>query len=195
MACRLFLARSQLLPMTKYLFSTLTLLSTIGLISLPLLAVAAPDPTQVQPAQQNTAPPTIASLDATLQQNPQDVNAYLQRGILHARLQQNLPAIADYTQVIRLDPNHALAYNNRAAAKLNMRDYRGAVLDYNEVLRILPEQAITYNNRAYARHQSGDCKGAISDLRIAVELFRIMGDRTNYQRSLANLKQFQRAKR
>jgi tetratricopeptide (TPR) repeat protein len=194
MACRLFLARSQLLPMTKYLFFKLTIFSAIGLISMPLLAVAAPDPTQVQP-QPTTAPPTIASLDATLQQNPQDVNAYLQRGVLHARLQQNIPAIADYNQVIRLDPNNALAYNNRAAAKLNMRDYRGAVLDYNEVLRILPEQAITYNNRAYARHQAGDCKGAISDLRIAVELFRIMGDRNNYQRSLANLKQFQRSKR
>ena len=199
MACRLFLARSQLLPMTKYLFSKLTILSTIGLISMPLLAVAAPDPTQVQ-TQPDTAPPastppTIASLDAALQQNPQDVDAYLQRGILHARLQQNLPAIVDYTQVIRLDPNHALAYNNRAAAKLNMRDYRGAVLDYNEVLRILPEQAITYNNRAYARHQAGDCKGAIADLRIAMELFRIKGDSYNYQRSLANLKQFQRAKR
>ena len=180
--------------MTKYLLSQLAILSTVGLISMPLVAKAAPDPTQAEivatPSQ-----PTIASLDATLQQNPKDLDAYLQRGILHARLQQNIPAIVDYTAVIRLDPNHALAYNNRAAAKLNLRDYRGAVLDYNEVLRILPEQSITYNNRAYARHQAGDCKGAIADLRIAMELFRIKGDSYNYQRALANLKQFQRAKR
>jgi tetratricopeptide (TPR) repeat protein len=176
--------------MTKYLLSKLTLLSTIALAATPLLAMAAPEPISAPTAQ-----PNIASLDAALQQNPKDVDAYLQRGILHARVQQNIPAIADYTEVIRLDPNHALAYNNRAAAKLNMRDYRGAVLDYNEVLRILPEQAITYNNRAYARHQTGDCKGAIADLRIAMELFRIYGDNVNYQRSLANLKQFQRAKR
>ena len=181
--------------MTKYLLAKLTILSTLALVAMPLLAVAAPEPNPAPTAQSTTSQPTIASLDAELQQNPQDINAYLQRGTLHARLQQNIPAIADYTQVIRLDPNHALAYNNRAAAKLNMRDYRGAVLDYNEVLRILPEQAITYNNRAYARHQAGDCKGAIADLRIAMELFRIYRDNFNYQRSLANLKQFQRAKR
>lgn len=181
--------------MTKYLFSQLAILSTIGLISIPLVATAAPDPTPAESAPTTPAQPTIASLDATLQQNPKDLDAYLQRGILHARLQQNIPAIADYTEVIRLDPNHALAYNNRAAAKLNMRDARGAVLDYNEVLRILPEQAVTYNNRAYARHQAGDCKGAIADLRISMELFRIKGDSYNYQRSLANLKQFQRAQR
>jgi tetratricopeptide (TPR) repeat protein len=181
--------------MTKYLLSKLAILSTIALAATPLLAIAAPEPTLAPTAQSNTSQPTIASLDVTLQQNPKDVDAYLQRGILHARLQQNIPAIADYTEVIRLDPNHALAYNNRAAAKLNMKDYRGAVLDYNEVIRILPEQAITYNNRAYARHQAGDCKGAIADLRIAIELFRIYGDNFNYQRSIANLKQFQRAKR
>jgi len=183
--------------MTKYLLSKLTILSTIALASTPLTAVAVPRPDRLpaQTALPNTSPPSIASLDATLQQNPKDVDAYLQRGVLHARLQQNIPAIADYTEVIRLDPNHALAYNNRATAKLNMKDFRGAYLDYSQVLRILPEQAITYNNRAYARHQAGDCKGAIADLRIAIELFRIKGDNYNYQRSLANLKQFQRAKR
>jgi tetratricopeptide (TPR) repeat protein len=175
--------------MTKYLLSKLSVLSAIALISMPLLAVAAPDPTQPQTAQ-----PTIASLDVTLQQNPKDVDAYLQRGVLHARLQQNLPAIADYSEVIRLDPNNILAYSNRANAKVNMRDYRGAYLDYSQVLRIEPERAITYNNRAFARHQLGDCKGAISDLRIAVELFRIQGDGANYQLSLANLKKFQRKK-
>ena len=175
--------------MTKYLFAKLSIITTIALISVPHIAVAAPEPIQA------ATEPTIASLNAALQQNPQDLDAHLQRGILHAKLARYLPAIADYTEVIRLDPERAIAYNNRAAAKLNMKDYRGAALDYSQVLRILPEQAITYNNRAYARHQAGDCKGAIADLRIAMGLFRIYGDNANYQRSLANLKQFQRAKR
>jgi tetratricopeptide (TPR) repeat protein len=174
------------MPMTKNLLS-LSILSAIALISMPLITVAAPDP-----AQTETTQPTIASLDATLQQNPQDLDAYLQRGILYARLERNIPAIADYSEVIRLDPNHALAYTNRAAVKLNMKDYRGAYLDYTQVIRILPEKAITYNNRAYARHQLGDCVGAIADLRIAIELFRIQGDNDSYQRALANLKVFQR---
>ncbi len=180
------------MPMIKCqlskLMSKLSILSTIVLMWMPLVAVAAPDPTEVGTDRQ-----TLASLDATLQQNPQDIDAYLQRGILHARLEQNALATADYTQVIHLDPNHALAYNNRAVAKLNLKDYWGAYLDYTQVIRIRPEQAITYNNRAATRHQLGDCKGAIADLRIAAELFRLQGDNFNYQRTLTNLKYFQRS--
>jgi tetratricopeptide (TPR) repeat protein len=175
------------MPMTKYLSSKLSILTAIALVSLQSIAFAAPEPIATETAQ-----PTIASLDAQLKQNPQDLDAHLQRGILHAKLEQNIPAIVDYTEVIRLDPNHALAYNNRAAAKLNMKDYRGAYIDYTQVIRILPEQAITYNNRAYARHQLGDCKGAIADLRISAELFRLQGDTDNYQRALTNLKAFAR---
>ena len=176
--------------MNKYLLFSLGILTSIGSIAMPLPTVAAPDPIQVRSSQ-----PTIASLNVALQQNSQDLDAHLQRGILYARLEQNIPAIADYTQVIRLDPNHALAYNNRAAAKLNMKDYRGAYLDYTQVIRILPQQAITYNNRATARHQLGDCVGAIVDLKIAAALFKMQGDPVNYQRTLANLKYFQKSQR
>jgi tetratricopeptide (TPR) repeat protein len=106
-----------------------------------------------------------------------------------------LTAIADYNEAIRLDPNRALAYNNRAVAKLNLRDYRGAYLDYSQVVRLLPDKAITYNNRATARQGLGDCKGAIADLKIAAALFQLQGDSFNYQRTLANLKVFQKSKR
>ena len=186
--------------MTKYLLSKLGILATIALIFMPLLAVAATDVDRPELEQPNVVapeptPPTIASLDVQLQQNPQDLDARLQRGILHASLSRYLPAIADYNEVIRLDPERAVAYNHRAAAKLNIKDYRGAYLDYSQVLRILPEQAITYNNRAIARHQMGDCLGAITDLRIAVGLFKLQGDNFNYQRSLTNLKYFQKSKR
>jgi tetratricopeptide (TPR) repeat protein len=177
------------MPMSKYLFSKLSILATIACMSMQLVAVAD------EANQAQTEPLTIASLNTAISQNPKDVDAYVQRGVLHARLQQNLPAIADYTEAIRLAPNNVLAYNNRAIAKINLRDYYGAYLDYSQVVRIRPEQAITYNNRAFARHQFGDCKGAIADLRIATELFRLQGDQVNYQRTLTNLKYFQRAKR
>jgi|GEM_PF-3182272 len=175
--------------MTKYLFAQLSIITTISLISVPITAVAVPDPTQA------ATEPTITRLNAALHQNPQDLDTHLQRWILHAKLGKNILAIADYTEVIRLDPDRAIADNNRAAAKLKMKDYQGAYLNYSQVLRILPEQAITYNNRAIARHQMGDCLGAITDLRIAVGLFKLQGDNFNYQRTLTNLKYFQKSKR
>jgi tetratricopeptide (TPR) repeat protein len=176
--------------MIKYLLSQLSILTTVAFVLMPLSSSAAPNAKQIEPDRQ-----TIASLNTTLQQNPQDVDAYIQRGILHANSEQHLSAIADYTQAIRLDANHALGYNNRAVAKLNLKDYRGAYEDYTQVIRIRPNQAITHNNRATARQGMGDCKGAIADLRIAAELFRLQGDTFNYQRTLANLKVFQKRKR
>lgn len=176
------------MPMLKHHLSKLSIFTAIVGVWMPQIAVATPDATQIAPDRQ-----TIASLDATLQQNPQDLDAYIQRGRLYARLNKSLLAIADYTEAIRRDPNYALAYNDRAIVKLNLKDYWGAYSDYSQVVRILPDQAITYNNRAAARHQLGDCKGAIADLRIAAELFRQQGDQSNYERTLANLKYFQKS--
>ena len=173
----------------KYLLVQVSIITTIAIGSFPLLATAEIKPNQLEPEQQ-----TIASLNIALQQNPQDIDAHVERGILYAKVNQNLLAIADYTEAIRLDPNRALAYNNRAVAKLNLRDYRGAYLDYTQVVRILPDKAITYNNRATARQGMGDCKGAIADLKIAAALFQLQGDAFNYQRTLANLRVFQKRK-
>jgi tetratricopeptide (TPR) repeat protein len=177
--------------MVKYYLSGLNICAAIAIVCTPILAVAAPNLAQVpEPNSQS-----LDSLNASLQQNPQDIEAHVERGLIYAKLNQNTAAIADYTEVIRLDPNHALAYNNRAVAKLNLKDYWGAYQDYTQVVRIRPTQAITHNNRAIVRQKLGDCKGAIADLRIAAELFRQQGDQYNYQRTLANLKFFQKSSR
>ncbi len=176
--------------MVKYCLPGLNILATIAIACTPIVAVAAPNPTQIATEDRQS----LDRLNISLQQNPQDLDAYVQRGLLHAKLNQNLAAIDDYTAIIRLDSTHVLAYNNRAVAKLNLKDYWGAYLDYSQVIRISPDRAITHNNRAIVRQRLGDCKGAIADLRIAAELFRQQGDQSNYQRTLANLKYFQRAK-
>jgi tetratricopeptide (TPR) repeat protein len=134
----------------------------------------------------------ITSLSATIQQNPDRVDAYMERAAINYKLDRTLAAIADYTQAIRIDPQLAIAYNNRAIAKLKLRDYRGAYLDYSEVIRLEPEKAITYNNRAVLRHQLGDCRGAIVDLVTAAKLFKQQGNIPDYHRTLANLNHFQK---
>jgi tetratricopeptide (TPR) repeat protein len=180
--------------MVKYACPGLRILATIALIWMPSLSVSA-ETTISQDGRSANDNPSVESLNTVLQQNPPDLEAYIERGLLHAKLNQHQAAIADYTEIIRLDPNHALAYNNRAVAKLNLQDYWGAYQDYTQVIRIRPNQAITHNNRAIVRQRLGDCKGAIADLRIAAELFRQQGDQYNYQRTLANLKFFQKSSR
>ena len=172
--------------MVRSYLAGLTMLMSMA-IAQPILAVNPPATTPItRPDSQ-----TLASLTATLQQNPQDIDAHIERGFLYLQLNQNLAAIDDYNAVIKIDPNHALAYNNRAIAKTHLRDNWGAYLDYTQAIKIRPNQPMTHNYRAVVRQRLGDCKGAIADLRIAAELFRQQGDNVNYQRTLASLKQFQ----
>ncbi len=178
------------MPMNKSDLSRLGICCTLATLWLPFGAVATPAPSQSSADLQS-----LTSLDTTIQQNPRDLDAYLQRGRLNAKLGRTVLALADFTEIVRLDPDRAVAYNERATLKLNLKDFWGAYLDYSQVIRILPEKAIVYNNRAAARHQLGDCKGAIADLRIAAELFRQQGDSSSYQLTLENLKYFQRSKR
>jgi tetratricopeptide (TPR) repeat protein len=137
----------------------------------------------------------ISELNTTIQAEPTNVDAYVQRGFLQAKLDRYLPAISDYTSAIERDPNHVLAYNNRAVAKISIKNYRGAFDDYTQVIRLEPTKAITYNNRAIVRHQLGDCKGAIADLRTAAGLFQQQGDTKSYDRAIANLKVFYGSKK
>lgn len=174
----------QLLPMIKSLLIKSGIVA-IAIAVIPTATLAAP-PSLIASDRQD-----LTSLDTAIGQNPQDLDAYLQRGRLNAKLNRSLMAIADYTEVIRLDPNQAVAYYDRGMVKLNLKDYRGAYLDYSAAIRLRPQQALIYNNRATARYQLGDCKGAIADFKTAAELFRQQGDRDNYLRTLANLQHFQ----
>ena len=137
----------------------------------------------------------LNALNTALKNNPFDVQIYIQRGLLYDRLEDDLAAIYDYTEVIRLAPNNVIAYNNRAVARLHRRDYWGAYLDYTQLVKIQPNQPKIHTSRAIVRQQLGDCKGAIADLRIAAILFYQQGDRVNYQKTLVNLKHFQRLSR
>jgi tetratricopeptide (TPR) repeat protein len=177
------------MPMNQYSISTLGICTAVALW-LPLSAIAAPNASLTSADRQS-----LTTLDTTIQQHPRDLDAYLQRGRLNAKLARSIPALADFSEVIRLDPNNAVAYNDRATLKLNLKDYWGAYLDYSQVVRILPDKAIVYNNRAAARHQLGDCRGAIADLKVAALLFRQQGDTASYKLTLENLQYFQKAKR
>ncbi|MEZ4510068.1 MAG: tetratricopeptide repeat protein [Eubacteriales bacterium] len=44
--------------------------------------------------------------------DPEDANAYYNRGLAYASLDQNELAIADFTVAVQLDPMHGGAYNN-----------------------------------------------------------------------------------
>lgn len=112
----------------------------------------------------------IDSLSASLDKNPNDVNAYKHRARLRMISGDDEGALADYNEVIRLMPNDIAAYLNRAGIRRRLLDYEGAIQEYNEVLRVNPKNLIAYQQRAQVRNLIQDYRGAIADYNQILQL-------------------------
>ena len=65
----------------------------------------------------------VADYDEAIRLNPNDDDAYNNRGIVKANLGQHEEAIADFDEAIRLNPNYAKAYSNRGIVKASLGQY------------------------------------------------------------------------
>jgi tetratricopeptide (TPR) repeat protein len=92
----------------------------------------------------------IADYTEALRLNPNDAEAYLNRGNAYADHGEIDKAIADYTEALRLNPNYADAYYNRGNAYAGHGEIDKAIADYTEALRIDPGYADAYYNRGNA---------------------------------------------
>ena len=102
--------------------------------------------------------------------NPQNPNAYNNRGIAYKRLGQTQRAIQDYDQAIRLDPQYDPAYYNRGLAYADLGQYQRAIQDYDQAIRLDPQYAPAYNNRGITYADLGQYQRAIQDYDQAIRL-------------------------
>jgi tetratricopeptide (TPR) repeat protein len=102
--------------------------------------------------------------------NPQDAEAYYNRGLVKYALGDKAGAIADFTQAITINPQLAEAYSNRGLAKSALGDKAGAIKDYTQAITINPQYAIAYSNRGNAKDDLGDKAGAIKDYTQAITI-------------------------
>ena len=58
----------------------------------------------------------IDDLDRVINLNPQDSNAYHNRGVVYADLGEYQRAIADYDEAIRLNPQSVFTYHSRGSS-------------------------------------------------------------------------------
>jgi len=68
--------------------------------------------------------------------NPNNAEAYNNRGNAYAKKGDYDKAISDFTEAIRLEPNLALAYSNRSLAYYKKGELGRAISDYNEAIRL-----------------------------------------------------------
>jgi len=113
---------------------------------------------------------SIIAYSISLELNPDNANAYINRGIAYAKQQKYNEAIKDYNKAIELNPDLTEAYNNRGNAYAKLGEYNRAIEDYNKAVELNPDLVGAYNNRGLAYAELGEYDRAIKDYNKAIEL-------------------------
>jgi tetratricopeptide (TPR) repeat protein len=83
--------------------------------------------------------PALDDFNAALRMNPEQADAYLNRGVAKITLGQYADALADIQKGIDLGPSEmALAYYDRAIAHERLGNIREAYFDYQRALKTAP---------------------------------------------------------
>jgi serine/threonine protein kinase len=114
----------------------------------------------------------LAKYDRAIELNPQDADAYINRGILKYEKNDTQGALADYNRAIEINPQDALVYYNRGLLKYGkLNDNQGALADYNRAIEINPKYAVAHFNRGLLKYIGlNDDRGALADFNRAIQI-------------------------
>jgi tetratricopeptide (TPR) repeat protein len=105
----------------------------------------------------------IAEYSEAVKNNPNDVEAYIDRAWAYYTKEDYDRAIADCSEVLRLKPNNGEAYLLRCDAYEQKGDYDKAIAGYSELIRTAPDENWRYIRRGKAYFKKGDYTKAIAD--------------------------------
>lgn len=133
----------------------------------------------------------IADFSHALQQNPQNAIALRNRGKLRLQIGDFWGASFDLNQALQIDPQDAMSYVGRGEVCSAMGNYQDAIIDFSQAIRIKPDYPQAYLSRAQAYAHQEELQKAINDRQTAASQFSAKQDWDNYNKTLAQLKQFQ----
>ncbi len=93
----------------------------------------------------------IADFSEIIRINPQEVEAYYNRGIAYAKLQDYPKAIADFNQGITLNQTIAELYLERAKVYLKLGERDSAIADLNKAKQLFNQQGNTPRSQEVQR--------------------------------------------
>lgn len=111
----------------------------------------------------------VRDFSEALKLNPQDSNAYNNRGLANFYTGARAYAIDDFNQALRLEPGLAKAYKNRGFTRWLEQDIRGAILDLKQALTIDPTYAQAYQTRGRLQFRQGEVAQALADYDQAIQ--------------------------
>jgi hypothetical protein len=137
--------------------------------------VVIPPPVPARPSETPTVlaladDPTIKSLTAKLNDNPDDGAALYRRGQVYASKGAYDLAIKDFNNSLRINPKDVEAFNNRCWARTVIGDLQAALKDCNEALRLRPNFVDALDSRGLVNLKSGQTKNAIADFDAALKI-------------------------
>jgi caspase domain-containing protein/tetratricopeptide repeat protein len=136
----------------------------------PVDIAVPPTPPASKPADALADDPTIKTLTARLNDNPDDAAALYRRGQVYASKGAYDLAIKDFNNSLRLNPKDVEAYNNRCWARTVIGDLQAALKDCNEALRLRPNFIDALDSRGLLNLKSGQAKNAIADFDAALKI-------------------------
>ena len=111
---------------------------------------------------------TIGHCSKRIEQNPEDAQAYRQRGGLWIKLHQYEKSILDCSEAILLNPQDSQAYYLRGLALFHLKRYQDAISDWNQVIRFNSQFAEAYCHRGQAYAVLQEYDKALADFERAV---------------------------
>jgi hypothetical protein len=150
-------------------------------LEIPIAPSPSPAPIETPAESRPTAPtptpspvladdPTVKSLSAKIEMNPDDINALYRRGQVYASKGAYELAMRDFDDTIRLNPKDVEALNNRCWVRTVVGDLQAALKDCNEALRLRPNFVDALDSRGLVNLKAGMNKNAIADFDAALKI-------------------------
>ncbi|XP_028830222.1 uncharacterized protein ttc6 isoform X3 [Denticeps clupeoides] len=111
----------------------------------------------------------VIAFSKAIKVNPCHAEAYHQRGVCHARLQQP-ESLQDLNRSLTIDPSLFQVYLSRAAFYGAKGFYSKAILNCNEAISIQPNSTRAYLYRGALKIRLKAYKGAVEDLSVATAI-------------------------
>ncbi|MCF8304768.1 MAG: tetratricopeptide repeat protein, partial [Bacteroidales bacterium] len=104
----------------------------------------------------------LGDLNKAIELNPSEA-AYMERGLLKARLGYHQRAIKDFSTVLNRHPQSTQALNNLGLSYGQLEQYNKALEAFNRAISIDPNNAKAYGNRGTVYYKTGNQQKACSD--------------------------------
>lgn len=123
----------------------------------------------------------IACYEQSLQLLPDQPDALMNLGVVHAEMSQPEAALKWYDAALRVRPDYQAAHFNRGNALSDIRRYEESLAAYDDAIRCDPKFAAAWNNRGLVLMRLGRAIDA------AVSYRRALGIRPDYPEAMNNL--------